>query len=65
MQLKKMTDEQIRRNGIDAHALKQSIIGTVGISEYDLYYDKDDNHVYIVKKSNSSVVHYAYITIVP
>ena len=58
MQLVKMTDAQIRKNGIDAHKLKINLLKGTGasISNFDLCYDKDTRGVYVVKKTDSSVV---------
>ncbi|MGG1629575.1 SAR2788 family putative toxin [Rossellomorea sp. NRS-1567] len=49
--VKKIDDSFLKKNGIDAHELKQDYLGKKAkISQYDLYIDKDTKRVWIYKK---------------
>ena len=49
--VKKIDDSFLKKNGIDAHELKQDYSGQhAKISQYDLYIDKDTKRVWIYKK---------------
>ncbi len=48
--IKKVKDNYLKRNGIDAHKLKTEVLGNKGISKYDLYVDKDSGMLWIYRK---------------
>ncbi|MCG8538691.1 MAG: polymorphic toxin type 33 domain-containing protein [Clostridia bacterium] len=48
--IKMVNDKYLKRNGIDAHALKQEFVGRKNMSHYDLYVDKDTKMLWIFRK---------------
>jgi hypothetical protein len=49
--INKVDDKFLKKNGIDAHALKKENLGSKAkISEYDIYVDKDTGGLYIYRK---------------
>ena len=47
----KVNDRYLKKNGIDAHRLKEEVLGgKTRIAEYDIYKNKDTGELYIFKK---------------
>ena len=47
----KVNDRYLKKNGIDAHRLKEDVLGgKTRIAEYDIYKNKDTGELYIFKK---------------
>lgn len=43
-------DKYLKKNGIDAHKLKEEFLGDGKNSNYDLYINKDSGEIWIFKK---------------
>jgi len=48
--IKMLNDRYLEKNGIDAHELKDELMGYGANSRYDLYLDKDTGQIWIFRK---------------
>ena len=61
--IKMVEDKFLKKNGIDAHALKEDFIGKKNIAHYDIYTDKDTGMLWIYRKGGKGepIPTYEYI----
>ena len=45
-----VNEKYLKKKGIDAHELKEEIVGKTNISKYDIYVDKDTGMLWIYRK---------------
>ena len=48
--VKMVNEKYLKKKGIDAHELKEEIVGKTNISKYDIYVDKDTGMLWIYRK---------------
>ncbi len=58
-----VADKFLKKNGIDAHVLKEEFIGKTNITHYDIYLDKDTGILWIFRKGGKGepIPTYEYI----
>ena len=56
-------DKFLKKNGIDAHTLKEDFVGKKNIAYYDIYTDKDTGMLWIYRKDakGEPIATYEYI----
>ena len=61
--IKMVKDKYLKKNGIDAHALKQDFVGKKNIAHFDIYVDKDSGMLWIYRKGGigEAIPTYEYI----
>ncbi|EUJ26914.1 polymorphic toxin type 33 domain-containing protein [Listeria cornellensis] len=48
--IKMAKDNYLKQNGIDAHEVKQDVVGKKNIAQYDIYIDKDTGQLWVYRK---------------
>ncbi|WP_099716688.1 polymorphic toxin type 33 domain-containing protein [Clostridium sp. LS] len=58
-----VNDKYLKKQGIDAHSLKQDFVGKNNIAHYDIYVDKETGMLWIYRKGGKGepIPTYEYI----